>query len=58
MLDGSVTADHRLLTEDGRKEIIQEQKDLADDIKTVVTDLLVLGVNTAVKLGRLCCTKI
>jgi len=51
MLDGSVTVDHRLLTEGGRKEIIQEQKDLAEDIKTVVTDLLALGVNTAVKLG-------
>lgn len=28
MLDGSVTVDHRLLTDDGRKEIIQEQKNL------------------------------
>ena len=51
MLDGSVTVDHRLLSESGRAEIIQEQKDLAEDIKSVATDLLALGVNTAVKLG-------
>mgnify|MGYP000594276763 CR=1 FL=1 len=51
MLDGSVTVDHRLLSESGRAEIIQEQKDLAEDIESVATDLLALGVNTAVKLG-------
>ena len=33
MLDGSVTIDHRLLTEAGRKEIIQEQKDLPENFR-------------------------
>ena len=51
MLDGSVTVDHRLLTESGRAEIIQEQKDLPDNLKSAAEDILVLGVNTAVKLG-------
>ncbi len=36
MLDGSVTVDHRLLTEDGRKEIIQDHKDVANAIKDTV----------------------
>ena len=33
MLDGSVTVDHRLLTESGRQQIIQEQKDLPENLK-------------------------
>lgn len=36
MLDGSVTVDHRLLTESGRAEIAGEQKELAENIKDVV----------------------
>src|SRR5690606_19437257 len=31
MLDGSITVDHRLLTENGRAEIVQEQKDLPEN---------------------------
>jgi len=33
MLDGSVTIDHRLLTESGRAEIIQQQKDLPENFR-------------------------
>ena len=33
MLDGSVTVDHRLLSKDGRAEIIQEQKDLPENLR-------------------------
>ncbi len=33
MLDGSVTVDHRLLTESGRAEIIQQQKDLPENFR-------------------------
>lgn len=33
MLDGSVTVDHRLLTESGRAEIIKEQKDLPENFR-------------------------
>lgn len=36
MLDGSVTVDHRLLTESGRKEIIQDHKDVANAVKDTV----------------------
>ena len=36
MLDGSVTVDHRLLTDDGRKEIIQDHEDVANQIKDIV----------------------
>lgn len=36
MLDGSVTVDHRLLTDDGRKEIIQDHKDVANAVKDTV----------------------
>ncbi|WWP43226.1 hypothetical protein V5M36_12035 [Acinetobacter sp. KS-LM10] len=34
MLDGSVTVDHRLLTESGRAQIIQEQKDKLENLKS------------------------
>ena len=33
MLNGSVTVDNRLLTESGRQQIIQEQKDLPENLK-------------------------
>lgn len=33
MLDGSVTVDHRLLTESGRAEILQQQKDLPENFR-------------------------
>ena len=33
MLDGSVTVDHRLLSKDGRAEIVQEQKDLPENLR-------------------------
>ena len=36
MLDASVTVDHRLLTEDGRKEIIQRQKNVVRQLGDVV----------------------
>ena len=36
MLDGSVTVDHRLLTDDGRKEIIQDHEEVANQIKDIV----------------------
>ena len=36
MLDGSVTVDHRLLTEAGRKEIIQDHEEVANQIKDIV----------------------
>ncbi|WP_407412032.1 GH-E family nuclease [Acinetobacter sp.] len=39
MLDGSVTVDHRLLTEAGRKEIIQQQKDLPENLKKATQNL-------------------
>ncbi|RZG78532.1 filamentous hemagglutinin N-terminal domain-containing protein [Acinetobacter sp. WCHAc060033] len=39
MLDGSVTIDHRLLTEDGRKQIIQEQKDLPENFRQSAENL-------------------
>ena len=39
MLDGSVTVDHRLLTEAGRKEIIQEQKDLPENFRQSTENL-------------------
>ncbi|WP_171500277.1 DNA/RNA non-specific endonuclease, partial [Acinetobacter portensis] len=51
MLDGSVTIDHRLLTEDGRKEIIQQQKDLPQNAEIVgkmtAAGVTSLGVATA-----------
>ncbi|EPR84353.1 hypothetical protein L289_1474 [Acinetobacter gerneri DSM 14967 = CIP 107464 = MTCC 9824] len=47
MLDGSVTVDHRLLTESGRAEIIQEQKNLPQNGKIIAgstaTGGLILG---------------
>ncbi|WP_407060937.1 hypothetical protein, partial [Acinetobacter faecalis] len=36
MLDGSVTVDHRLLTEDGRAEIVQDHKDIANAVTDTV----------------------
>lgn len=39
MLDGSVTVDHRLLTESGRAEIIQEQKDLPENFRQIAENL-------------------
>lgn len=39
MLDGSVTIDHRLLTEAGRQEIIQEQKDLPENFRQSAENL-------------------
>ena len=43
MLDGSVTVDHRLLSESGRAEIIQQQKELPENgvqiAKNIVTQL-------------------
>lgn len=51
MLDGSVTVDHRLLTDDGRKEIIKEQKDLPQNAeiigKMTAAGVTSLGVATA-----------
>lgn len=51
MLDGSVTVDHRLLTDDGRKEIIQEQKNLPQNAeiigKMTAAGVTSLGVATA-----------
>lgn len=47
MLDGSVTIDHRLLSEGGREQIIQEQKDIPENTKVIVgstaTGGLILG---------------
>jgi len=39
MLDGSVTIDHRLLTESGRAEIIQQQKDLPENFRQSAENL-------------------
>lgn len=39
MLDGSVTVDHRLLTESGRTEIIQQQKDLPENFRQSAENL-------------------
>ena len=39
MLDGSVTVDHRILTESGRAQIIQEQKDLPENFRQSVENL-------------------
>ena len=51
MLDGSVTVDHRLLTESGRAEIVQEQKDLPQNAeiigKMTAAGVTSLGVATA-----------
>lgn len=51
MLDGSVTVDHRLLTESGRAEIIQEQKKLPENTKIIfgmtAAGITSLGVATA-----------
>lgn len=43
MLDGSVTVDHRLLTESGREQIIKEQKDVVNQLADVVD-----GIKTSV----------
>ena len=34
MLDGSVTVDHRILSESGRAQIIQVQKDISEYLKS------------------------
>ena len=39
MLDGSVTVDHRLLTESGRAEIIQAAERLPDNLKSAAEDI-------------------
>ena len=39
MLDGSITVDHRLLTENGRAEIVQEQKDLPENFRQSAENL-------------------
>ena len=39
MLDGSVTVDHRLLTESGRAEIAKEQKEIGKNIHTSVNNM-------------------
>ncbi|QTD65189.1 HNH endonuclease [Acinetobacter towneri] len=39
MLDGSVTVDHRLLTENGRAEIIQQQKDIPENFRQSAENL-------------------
>lgn len=40
MLDGSVTVDHRLLTENGRAEIIQQQKDLPENFRQSAENII------------------
>ncbi len=40
MLDGSVSVDHRLLTESGRAEIIQQQKDLPENFRQSAENLV------------------
>ena len=51
MLDGSVTVDHRLLSESGRAEIIQQQKNLPQNVeiigKMTAAGVTSLGVATA-----------
>jgi len=51
MLNGSVTVDHRLLTESGREQIIKEQKDLPQNAeiigKMTAAGVTSLGVATA-----------
>ena len=39
MLDGSVTVDHRLLTESGRAEIVQQQKDIPENFRQSAENL-------------------
>lgn len=40
MLNGSVTIDHRLLTEGGRAEIIQQQKDLPENFRQSAENII------------------
>lgn len=40
MLDGSVTVDHRLLTESGRAEIIQQQKDIPENFRQSAENII------------------
>lgn len=40
MLDGSVTVDHRLLTESGRTEIIQQQKDIPENFRQSAENII------------------
>ena len=51
LLNGSVTVDNRLLTESGRQQIIQEQKDLPQNAeiigKMTAAGVTSLGVATA-----------
>ena len=40
MLNGSVTVDHRLLSESGRAEIVQQQKDLPENFRQSAENLV------------------
>ncbi|MEG2269128.1 MAG: AHH domain-containing protein, partial [Acinetobacter sp.] len=55
MLDGSVTVDHRLLTESGRAEIIHEQKEIVEQLNQVIEGTQT--VSQAVKDGILAARK-
>jgi len=59
LLNASVTVDHRLLTESGRKEIVQQQKDLPKNAEVIgkmtaagVTSLGVAAAGLACILKR------
>ncbi len=52
MLNGSVTVDHRLLSESGRAEIIQEQQKVLEDVKEIVsnTNIVIGGIKGGIEL--------
>lgn len=52
MLNGSVTIDHRLLSESGRAEIVQEQQKVLEEVKEIVsnTNMVIGGIKGGIEL--------